>query len=240
MKELFWKQQYDKRRKMLKSNLYDVLHTLDQQQLQDEIKCKAKKSILNFVNTNNISKQRLDEIHEFIYPILIECFNELIDICRQKNIVLHFVNLPTGLQIKEYQDVPYVVRTQLYQKQDFIKWLEQQQQRNQGFKQIFFYEFLLIIRSTQEEKKKQVFPDINTIQLNRIVPCIRYYGSPNQFQFTTQQPKEDVVESMKLNLNKNWEQKLAKMQDNDPYKQHQIINNIAHNIVYNILREQKI
>lgn len=45
---------------------------------------------------------------------------------------------------------------------------------------------------------------------------------------------------MKLNLNKNWEQKLAKMQDNDPYKQHQIINNIAHNIVYNILREQKI
>lgn len=77
MKELFWKQQYDKRRKMLKSNLYDVLHTLDQQQLQDEIKCKAKKSILNFVNTNNISKQRLDEIHEFIYPILIECFVEI-------------------------------------------------------------------------------------------------------------------------------------------------------------------
>lgn len=150
MKELFWKQQYDKRRKMLKSNLYDVLHTLDQQ-LQDEIKCKAKKSILNFVNTNNISKQRLDEIHEFIYPILIECFNELIDICRQKNIVLHFVNLPTGLQIKEYQDVPYVVRTQLYQKQDFIELGNIDSKRDWGYAPIFVKAMHLMLQQEQPD-----------------------------------------------------------------------------------------
>ncbi len=174
MKELFWKQQYDKRRKMLKSNLYDVLHTLDQQQLQDEIKCKAEKSILNFVNTNNISKQRLDEIHEFIYSILIECFNELIDICKQKNIILHFVNMPVGIQTRKNQEVPYVVRTQLYQKQSFNKWIESQQQK---FKQIFLYEFFV---APQNIQKNGAFLNVNTIQLNKLAPYIRYYASTYQ------------------------------------------------------------
>lgn len=54
MKQLYWKQQFDKRLKMLRSNLYDVLHTLDQYELQDQIERQVAKSILKFVGSNRL------------------------------------------------------------------------------------------------------------------------------------------------------------------------------------------
>lgn len=213
MKELFWKQQYDKRRKMLKSNLYDVLHTLDQQQLQEQIERRVGKSILKFIGVDrNISKQRSDEICEYMHPILIKCYNELIDICKENNITLHFVNTPAGLQHQQDQDVCYVIKTQVYQKQHFIKWLEQQEFE---FKQLFVEGFPMVVLCAQEEKQNNTYYDINTVQLNKICTCIRYHGSISQCQFTTQQPKQDIVECMKLNLDKNWKQKLWKFEKQD-------------------------
>lgn len=175
LKELYQRQKYNKQCDISQLNIYDVLHTLNWQQLQKEIKQRVEKSILKFVNgKKDISKQRLDEIYEYIQPMLIQCFKELIDICRQKNIALHFVNMPVGIQTKKNQEAPYVVSTQLYQKQFFNKWIESQQQK---FKQIFLYEFFVAPKNIQENG---AFPNVNTIQLNKLAPYIRYYASTYQ------------------------------------------------------------
>lgn len=202
MKQLYWKQQFDKRRKMLKSNLYDVLHTLDQQELEDQIERQVAKSILKFVGWYKLlTKQRADEICEYMHPILIGKYHQLLKICKQKNIILHFIGLPAGLQHKQHYDNPYVAQTQLIW-EGIADYFEQNK-----FKQLFVAGLPIIVRYQSEEQKQTLVVDINKIDLKYFVPAIRYYGSSEEFQFTTEPPKTDIVYQMTLNLDKNWREK---------------------------------
>lgn len=221
MKQLYWKQQFDKRRKMLKSNLYDVLHTLDQQELEDQIERQVAKSILKFVGWYKLlTKQRADEICEYMHPILIERYHQLFRICKQKDIILHFVGLPAGLQHKQHDDNHYVVQTQLIW-EGIADYFEQNK-----FKQLFVAGLPIIVRYQSEEQKQALVVDLNKIDLKYFVPAIRYYGSPEEFQFTIEPPKTDIVYQMTLNLDKNWKKKSEYYHYEDDHDIDELIENI--------------